>query len=118
METFEAFDIVVVPFPFTDRAANRRRPALVLSVGAFEESTGHVILSMITSATHSSWDSDVSLRDWKAAGLPKPSIVRPKIFTLDKRFILKKLNGLTKRDRSAVIRAFAPLLSSLTSEQS
>ena len=29
--TFEAYDVVVVPFPFSDRAASKRRPALVLS---------------------------------------------------------------------------------------
>jgi len=29
--TFEAFNVVVVPFPFTDRSTTKRRSALVLS---------------------------------------------------------------------------------------
>lgn len=29
--TFNAFDVVVVPFPFTDKATTKRRPALILS---------------------------------------------------------------------------------------
>jgi hypothetical protein len=28
---FDAFDIVVVPFPYADRLAEKRRPALVIS---------------------------------------------------------------------------------------
>ena len=52
--TFEAFDVVVVPFPFTDRNTTKRRPALVLSdARAFNEQAGHFVLAMITSARHS-----------------------------------------------------------------
>jgi mRNA interferase MazF len=28
---FDAFDVVVVPFPYADRLAEKRRPALVIS---------------------------------------------------------------------------------------
>jgi hypothetical protein len=30
-DAFAAFDIVLVPFPFSDRLAERRRPAVVVS---------------------------------------------------------------------------------------
>ena len=47
---YEPFDIVVVPFPFTDSSRTKRRPALVLSqkseFGAIIE---HTVLAMITS---------------------------------------------------------------------
>ena len=33
--SLQAFDVVVVPFPFTDRTAGKRRPAIVLSTQSF-----------------------------------------------------------------------------------
>ncbi len=32
--TYKQFDVVVVPFPFTDKAATKKRPALILSDAA------------------------------------------------------------------------------------
>ena len=48
--TYEPFDIVVVPFPFTDAAQSKHRPALVLSQNTtFGAIIGHSVLAMITS---------------------------------------------------------------------
>jgi mRNA interferase MazF len=60
--TFEAFDVVVVPFPFTDRTTSKRRPALVLSdSAAFNRQVGQSVLAMITSAKHPDWPLDVAI---------------------------------------------------------
>lgn len=49
--TFERFDVVVVPFPFTDVDAVKRRPALVISnAQTFNRSVGHSAIAMITTA--------------------------------------------------------------------
>ena len=112
--TFEAFDVVVVPFPFTDRAATKRRPALVLSErSAINAGIGHVVLAMITSASHSDWPLDVPLADLRAAGLTSASVVRMKLFTLDDRLILRKAGSLAAADRKAVAAALRKLLKSL-----
>jgi mRNA-degrading endonuclease toxin of MazEF toxin-antitoxin module len=109
--TFEAFDVVVVPSPFTDRAASKRRPALVLSDrSAFNAGAGHVVLAMITSATHSEWSLDVRLTDLRTAGLASASVVRMKLFTLDERLILRKAGSLAVADRKAVAAALRKLL--------
>lgn len=101
--TYKAFDVVVVPFPFTDRAASKRRPALVLSDhDAFGAKVGQSVLAMITSAAHSDWALDTEISDLKAAGLPAPSIVRMKLFTLDHQLILRKAGSLDPKDRTAV----------------
>ena len=47
---YEPFDVVVVPFPFTDSSRKKRRPALVLSQKAkFGALIEHSVLAMITS---------------------------------------------------------------------
>lgn len=75
------FDVVVVPFPFTDRLATKKRPALVLSNAEnFGDRIGHSVLAMITSAKNPPWPLDVEISDLKAAGLPAPSKVRMKLF--------------------------------------
>lgn len=94
-----AFDVVVVPFPFTDRTASKRRPALVLSSASFNKGTGHSVMAMITSAEQSSWPGDVPITDLDAAGLPSDCLVRLKLFTLDHRLILKKAGQLARKDR-------------------
>ena len=81
---FDANDVIIVPFPFTDRATTKRRPAVVLSNAAFNTATGHVIAAMITSAKQSAWSSDVAITDLAAAGLAVPCVVRMKLFTLEK----------------------------------
>ena len=67
--TYKAFDVVAVPFPFTDRDASKRRPALVISNERFNKQHKQVVLAMITTTTETSWPSDVSLAKWQAAGL-------------------------------------------------
>ena len=99
--TCEPFEVVVVPFPFTDREADRRRPALVVSSPAFNAAHDQSILAMITSAGEG-WLSDVAIRDWREAGLGVPCRVRLKLFTLDDALVLRKAGTLSERDVEAV----------------
>ena len=98
---YKPFDVVVVPFPFTDRQAARRRPALVVSSPDFNATHDQSILAMITSAGEE-WPSDIAVRDWREAGLSVPCKVRLKLFTLDDALILRKAGALSERDGEAV----------------
>ena len=110
--TFEAFDIVVVPFPFTDRSTTKRRPALVLSdAKAFNKQVGQSVLAMITSARNSDWPLDVEIEDLDSAGLPSASVVRMKLFTLDDQLVIRKAGALAASDRKAVFATLRRLLS-------
>ena len=95
------WDVVVVPFPFSDKASKKRRPALVLSAGTFN-SSGHTILAMITSRGHHPWPGDCNLNDHDEAGLPLPCLVRLKLFTLDNRVILRRIGSLSQADMQRV----------------
>lgn len=94
-------DVVLVPFPFTDLSASRVRPAVVLSTPEFEDETGDVILTMVTSREYVG-STDYALRDWRRAGLIQPSWVRIKLATLDRRLVQFSPGRLTPRDVTAV----------------
>ncbi len=99
---FEPFDVVVVPFPFTDKVGAKRRPALVVSTSAFNDRHDQVVLAMITTAKQSDWPSDVHIEDWDKAGLTSPCRVRFKLFTLEQSLILRRTGSLADKDRAAV----------------
>jgi mRNA interferase MazF len=107
--TFKKYDVIVVPFPFTDSAATKKRPALVISNAGFNHS-GRVICAMITTATHSDWPGDTQIENLKSAGLTSPCIVRMKLFTLDNRFIIKNIGTLAKKDRDSANAALSEVL--------
>ena len=109
--TFKAFDVVVVPFPFTDKTTTKRRPALVLSqANSFNKRIAHSVLAMITSASNSDWPLDIEIEDIDVAGLPYASIVRMKLFTLDDQLVIRKAGSLSTKDQIAVTKALYDLL--------
>ncbi|MBI2719062.1 MAG: type II toxin-antitoxin system PemK/MazF family toxin [Rhizobiales bacterium] len=78
------FDVVVVPFPYADQLAEKRRPALVVSADAFNRKHGLLWVAMITSAANPRWDGDIAITSTGKAGLPAPSVIRTaKIATID-----------------------------------
>lgn len=110
MAIYDAFDVVVVPFPFTDRTATKRRPALVLSRWiSFGAGIEHSVMAMITSAAHVPWPLDAPIRDPTKAGLTAESLIRMKLFTLDHRLIIRKLGALSAEDREAVLSSLGKL---------
>ncbi|MBP6097342.1 MAG: type II toxin-antitoxin system PemK/MazF family toxin [Methyloversatilis sp.] len=109
--TFERFTVVRVPFPFTDRNATKNRPALVLSdAAAFNTLAGHSVMAMITSQGNAPWPLDCPIADLGAAGLPAPSLVRFKLFTLDDRLVRGELGRLSAADAATVRMGLTHLL--------
>lgn len=110
MPTFSRFDVVSVPFPYTDRPVRQRRPALVVSSPAHEQTTGLVWLVMITAAENRPWPGDVRLADARRAGLSIPSVVRPtKIATIEAAQA-SHVGTITPAERRAVRAAIGEIL--------
>jgi mRNA interferase MazF len=108
---YAAGDVVVVPFPYADRLAEKRRPALVVS-GAALARYRLLWVVMITSAENRAWSCDVPIGDLGRAGLPAPSVVRPaKIACIDPGRVLRRAGRLDDEAAQAValqVRAFLP----------
>ena len=99
---FDVFDIVVVPFPYADRLAEKRRPALVISNRRLAP-FGLIWVAMITSAANAPWSCDVTIVDFVRAGLPAPSVVRAaKIACIEPIRIERRAGRLDKATAKAV----------------
>jgi mRNA interferase MazF len=94
----DQWDVVRVPFPFTEKLAVKKRPALVLSKQSFNAASGHTALAMITKRGGNAWPLDYDVRHWAEAGLRLPSWIRMKIFTLENTLILDRLGTLQASD--------------------
>lgn len=84
MHSFEVWDIVRVPFPYTDRPVREHRPALVIGSAGIQENHGLLWVIMITSAKNRGWPNDVPIVSLENTGLPVESVVRTaKIATIE-----------------------------------
>ncbi|MDA3788968.1 MAG: type II toxin-antitoxin system PemK/MazF family toxin [Desulfobacula sp.] len=95
---YKKLDVVLIPFPFTDLSATKKRPGLIISPDQYNKNLD-VIIAFITSKL----DTPHQLGDYKImksekSGLPKPSMIRMKFATIDKSIIFKTLGSLHEPD--------------------
>ena len=103
MTNYDFGDVVLVPFPFTDQSTTKKRPAIVVSSADYNSQRPDLILVAVTSQIRqSTFFGEISVTEWKQAGLIKPSIIKPIFTTVDKGLVLKKLGLLRKDDRKAL----------------
>ncbi len=102
MGNFVKGDVVVLPFPFSNLAASKRRPALVIAPVLPHND---LILCMITSqSTMDSGAVPISQADFTTGGLPQASNVRPnRLFTAEDSIILRTAGRLTAEKVDAVV---------------
>ena len=98
MTNYEKWDIILVPFPFTDFKTTKKRPALVVSPTRYNTGTDLIIAFMTSNVNSLERMGDYHIKEWQAAHLPKPSMIRMKFATIDKNIIIKKLGRLANAD--------------------
>lgn len=109
--SFRRGDVVLVPFPFTERAASKRRPALIISGDAYNNACPDVILAQITGRLNAPpRPGDYRVRDWRDAGLVGPSMVRARLTTLHRSVVLRRLGCMTDHDMLVVNRSLVTAL--------
>jgi mRNA interferase MazF len=110
---YRPWDVVVVPFPYTEQPAASVRPGVVVSTPRLHQKTRMYYIAMITNAQHAPWDGDVPVSNLRGAGLPVPSIVRPaKLATIDESAIIRAIGSLAARDRNRVLDSLRAFLAS------
>ena len=97
---FEFGDIILVPFPLTSQAASKKRPAIVVSTANYNRNRPDVVLMAITSQLRvPAGELDLLVEQWLAAGLVKPSAVKPVFATLEQTLIIRRLGALVPTDQ-------------------
>ena len=107
------WDVVRVPFPYTNRPVEQRRPALVIAVSPAGDGPALLWLLMITSAANRPWSGDVPILDGTRAGLRAASVIRTaKIATIEAsdalplgRLVAGECGGVARALRSALAAA-------------
>jgi mRNA interferase MazF len=108
---FDFGNVVLVPFPFTNLAALKQRPAVVVSSRIYNDAKPDVVIMPVTSQLRSvSSFGEVLIGDWQQANLLKPSMVKPVFATVEQRLIIRPLGVLQAQDQAALRAAIAAVL--------
>ncbi|HHT9125849.1 MAG TPA: type II toxin-antitoxin system PemK/MazF family toxin [Candidatus Brocadiia bacterium] len=91
-------DILIIPIPFTNLTANKKRPVVVLSNDHYNNKAEDIVVIAVTSnIERKEYSILISNQDLEEGVLPHQSIVRvDKIYTLNNSIVIKKLGVLRK----------------------
>ena len=111
MTDCEFGDVVLVPFPFTDQSATKKRPAVVISSQSYHRNHIDLVVMPITSQVRSRIVfGEVPIQAWKAAGLIKAGVIKPVITTIERTLVLRKLGRLSGDTQLLVRKAIAQII--------
>jgi mRNA interferase MazF len=92
-------DVVLVPFPFTDQSGTKKRPAVIVSGRGYNASRRDIIIMAITSQVRQPLGfAEALVTDWQAAGLIKPSMLKPVFTTIEQELVVGTMGKLSSGD--------------------
>ena len=108
MGSFVKGDVVVIPFPFTDLSASKRRPALIVAV----LDNNDVVLCQITGQNRRDhYSVPLSKADFTDGNLVKPSFIRPnRLFTAEPTIILYRAGRVHKAKLKEVVQKIVEIV--------
>jgi mRNA interferase MazF len=95
MPSFSRNEVILVRYPFSDLAAAKIRPAVVISV---PDPSDDYLVVPLTSRGRGLRTGEFVLADWQAAGLNLPSTAKRGIYTVHAGLVLKSVGRLSLRD--------------------
>jgi mRNA interferase MazF len=103
MTTYKFGDVVLVPFPFTNQTAAKKRPTVIISSQEYNSARPDLLLIAISSQVNLPlFFGEVEITDWQAAGLLKTSVIKPVVTTLQKNLVIRRLGVLEASDGEAL----------------
>ena len=102
---------MLVAFPFTDQTTSKQRPAVVISSTAYQRERPDLIILAITRQVRVPRTfGEAIVDDWHAAGLIKPSALKPLVTTIDTRLVRKTLGTLSTNDQQQLKAIIAAII--------
>ena len=97
--------VVLIPFPHSDLYAVKTRPTIVVSTSAYQTVHGELLLVYLTSQISRPHPTfDYLLVDWKAAGLLKPTLMKPRLAVIQEALIQHHIGMISSLDLAEVDR--------------
>jgi mRNA interferase MazF len=106
----ERGELLLVPFPFSDVSAAKRRPVLALTTA---DSYGDFIALPVTSRPRTEHGVSIQSADLISGSLPAPSWIRTdRIVTLNASLVVKSVGRASERTVSAAVQRFCAYIQS------
>lgn len=111
MPTYTQGDIIVVNFPFTDISQTKKRPALVLSNDAVNQTGDYLLVQITSQIKNDGLSLPILTTDFIQNPLPLTSFVRlHKIFLLNESLIIKKSTAITSTFHQSLVSKIVGLI--------